>query len=85
MNPEDIRRELPKIAKKRTQHEQAAETEATKTREMVIAGLRQDMAPSELVRLSGWSAAYVRRIARAEGIEAPARYKEHADRLKQRP
>ncbi|MGW7001353.1 endonuclease domain-containing protein [Streptomyces sp. NPDC054933] len=38
--------------------------------------------PARIAKASGWTAAYVRKLARAAGIEPDERYKERAERLK---
>ncbi|GAB6901922.1 hypothetical protein [Kineosporia succinea] len=82
MNPDDIRRDLAARAKSKARHDQASAKDGEAMRELVAAGLKAGIGPTELVHLSGWSPAYVRRVARESGIEATGRYKDHAERLK---
>lgn len=48
----------------------------------VISALRSGMKPSEVTRVSGWTGAHVRKMAREAGIEPDDRYKERAERLR---
>lgn len=38
-----------------------------------------ELAPTEVTKASGWTAAYVRKMARAAGIEPDERYRERAE------
>lgn len=52
-------------------------------KELVLAALRDGQhRPTEVTKASGWTAAYVRKMAREAGIEPDERYKERADRLR---
>jgi hypothetical protein len=50
---------------------------------LVLAALRDGAhKPTEVTKASGWTAAYVRKMAREAGIETDERYKERAERLR---
>lgn len=51
-------------------------------RAYVVSALRAGVRPTEVTRVSGWTYATVRKMAREAGIEPDARYKERADRLR---
>lgn len=52
-------------------------------KELVLAALRDgEHRPTEVTKASEWTAAHVRKMARAAGIEPDQRYKERADRLR---
>jgi hypothetical protein len=48
----------------------------------VLAALSAGVRPMEVTRISGWTYATVRKVAREAGIEPDDRYRERADRLK---
>jgi hypothetical protein len=48
----------------------------------VLAALRAGIKPMEVTRVSGWTYATVRQMARDNGIEPDERYKERADRMR---
>jgi hypothetical protein len=55
-------------------------------KELVLAALRDgEHRPTEVTKASEWTAAHVRKMARAAGIEPDQRYKERADRLRKSP
>lgn len=55
-------------------------------RDLVLVALRSGTyRPTDVTRASGWTAAYVRKLAREAGIEPNERYKERAARLRKAP
>ncbi|GAB3251503.1 hypothetical protein [Kineosporia babensis] len=73
MTPDETLSALAARAKSKQRHDQKSGEDADAMRELVIAGLKQGIGPTELVRASGWSPTYVRRIAREAGIPAAAK------------
>ncbi|MET9222385.1 hypothetical protein ABZX65_26975 [Streptomyces sp. NPDC003300] len=54
-------------------------------KELVLAALRDGAhRPTEVTKRSGWTAAYVRKLARQEGIEPDDRYRSRAEQMKAR-
>lgn len=54
-------------------------------KELVLAALRDGThRPTDVAKRSGWTAAYVRKLARQAGIEPDERYRERAERLRAR-
>lgn len=52
-------------------------------KELVLAALRDgEHRPTEVTKASEWTAAHVRKMARAAGIEPDEKYKERADRIR---
>lgn len=68
---------------RRKRDEERLKKSSDDLRDLVIAALRDGThKPTEVTKRSGWSSAYVRKLARAAGIEPDERYKERAERLK---
>lgn len=54
-------------------------------KELVLAALRDGAhRPTEVTERSGWTAAYVRKLAREAGIEPDERYRSRAEQMKAR-
>lgn len=68
----DPREDLKAATRRYQRTEQAHEQERTTTIEKVVAALRAKVPPTEVVELSPFTAAYVRRIAREHGIPPAA-------------
>lgn len=53
--------------------------------ELVLEALRQpDAKPADIARRAGWTPAYVRKLARDNGIEAPADYRARTEKARAR-
>jgi hypothetical protein len=62
----------------------AKKARATLT-ELVIDALRKpDAKPTDIARRAGWTAAYVRKLARDNGIEADPGYRERTEKARTR-
>jgi len=69
----DYRTEITTAAKTKKRADDRAEAATTALVNLVVKALRDDQRPTDVVEWSGYTAAYVRRLARAHGIEAPDR------------
>lgn len=68
----DLREELASKTRRYRETESAHEQSRTEVLAAVLAALRGGVPPTEVERLSPFTAAYIRRVARAEGIPPAA-------------
>lgn len=70
---------------RRKRDEERLKKSSAESKELVLAALRDGThRPTEVAKASGWTAAYIRKMARAVGIEPDERYRERAERMKAR-
>lgn len=70
---------------RRKRDEDRLKKSSAELKEVVLAALREGAhRPTEVAQRSGWTAAYVRKLAREAGIEPDERYRDRAERMKTR-
>lgn len=68
---------------RRKRDEDRLKKSSAELKDLVLAALRDGAhRPTEVAKSSGWTAAHVRKLARAVGIEADERYRDRAERMK---
>jgi hypothetical protein len=77
--------EIAAAGARRKRDEDRLKKSSAELKEIVLAALRDGAhRPTEVAKLSGWTAAHVRKMAREAGIEPDERYRERAERMKTR-
>lgn len=75
--------EIETAGARRKRDEERLKKSSAHLKEVVLAALRDgEHRPTDVAKASGWTPAYVRKMAREAGIEPDERYKERAERLR---
>jgi hypothetical protein len=75
--------DIEAAAQERHDDEERLRKSSEALKDLVLAALRSGThRPTDVTKASGWTAAYVRKLAREAGIEANERYRERAARLR---
>ena len=75
--------DIEAAATQRAEDESRLSASSEALKDLVLAALRSGKyRPTDVTAASGWTAAYVRKLARAAGIEPNERYKERAAALR---